>query len=153
MAETHTRPYPRFQRMKAGRQAQRSRGVLHAADRSTGIRDVQLELFDHECHQGIPTVEAQIAGQSAQVVEKPFARQKLTDAPVARIHQVQQGVKQEGQEIEGGQQGGEVLFAVTEVMVQMVTLGFERIVVFVLCPFQRARPSRTTSATFASVIG
>ena len=71
---------------------------------SAGIRDVQFKLFDHECHQGVPTVEAQVTGQRTQVVEEPFARQELADASVARVHQVQQGVKQEGQEIEGGQQ-------------------------------------------------
>ena len=72
--------------------------------------------MDHEGHQGLPTIEAQIAAQCAEVVEKPFAWQELADALVAGVQQVEQGVKQEGQEIEGGQEGGEILFAVAEVV-------------------------------------
>ena len=46
-----------------------------------------------------------------------------------------------------------MLLTVAKVVGQMVAFGFQRIVVFVLSTFQRARPSRTTSATFAAVIG
>ncbi len=61
-----------------------------------------------------------------------MARQELAEALVARVHQIQHGVKQEGQEIEGGQQGGEVCLAVAEVVGQVIAFGFKRIVVSVL---------------------
>jgi hypothetical protein len=75
--------------------------VIKGWGRLTGIGGLQFEPLDHERHQGVPTVEAQIAGQCAQVVKKPFARQELAQAPVAGVHQVQHSVKQEGQKIEG----------------------------------------------------
>jgi hypothetical protein len=94
------------------------------------MRGVQFELVDHEGRQGLATIEAQIAGQCTQVVEKPFAWQELADALVAGVHQ--HGVKHKGQEMAGGQQGGEMLFAVAEVVGQVVALGFQGVVVFVL---------------------
>ena len=42
----------------------------------TGIRCVELEPSYHECHQRLPTVEAQVAGQGTQIVEEDLARQE-----------------------------------------------------------------------------
>ncbi len=46
--------------------------------------------------------------------------------------QVQQRVKQQGEEIEGRQQGGEMLLAVPEIVRQVIALGLEGVVVLVL---------------------
>ena len=115
---TQTGLYPHFRTKKAGRQVETCGGAPDEANQSSGIRNFQFKLFDHECHQGVPAVEAQVAGQCAQVVEKPFARQELADAPVVGVEQFQEGVEQEGQEIEGGQEGGEMFFAMAVVWVR-----------------------------------
>ena len=98
----------------------------------TGIRHFQLKLFDHERHQGIPAVETEIASQCAQVVKKLFTRHGLTNASIALVHHIQYGMKQIGKNIECGQVGGEMFFAVAKVVRQVVALGFQIIVVFIL---------------------
>ena len=38
------------------------------------LRGRTVEAFQHEVHQGFPTVKAQVAGQGLDVVEQPLAR-------------------------------------------------------------------------------
>ena len=85
---------------KAGRAVKRSRQRLESSLGSTGIRWFQLESFHHERDQSVPAVKAQIAGQRPQIVKEDLAGQKLTDALVVGIEQLEQGVKKECQEIE-----------------------------------------------------
>jgi hypothetical protein len=79
---------------------------------SAGVRGLQLEASDHERHQGLPAVDAQATAQGAPVVEEAFVRQKLADGSIARIEQLQQGVKQKGQRIDGRQQSRDWRFRV-----------------------------------------
>jgi hypothetical protein len=41
---------------------------------SAGVRGLQLQALDHERHQGLPAVEAQVTGEGVQVVAEAFAR-------------------------------------------------------------------------------
>jgi len=93
---------------------------------------LQLQTFDHERHQGLPALEAQVAGQGAQIVEEGLGPQERAQAMLAGIEQLQQGVKQEGQKIEGRQQGREMLLAVAEVVGQVVALGLDGVGALVL---------------------
>jgi hypothetical protein len=47
------------------------------------------------------------------------------------IGQFQDGVEEKGEQVEGQQKTSQVLFAVAEVVLQVIALGFEDIVVFV----------------------
>ena len=51
---------------------------------------------------------------------------------VLGIEQVEQGVKEKGQEMEGRQECGQMLRAMAEVVFEMIALIFEGIVVFIL---------------------
>jgi hypothetical protein len=51
---------------------------------------------------------------------------------VLSVEQIEQRVKKKGQEIEGGQEGCEVLRAMAEVVFEMIALSFEGMVVFIL---------------------
>lgn len=52
--------------------------------------------------------------------------------PIALVQAVEDGVDQVGQEDQGRQHGGQVLLAMAIVVFEVVALGLERIVVFVL---------------------
>ena len=41
------------------------------------LRGRLVEAFQHEVHEGVPTVKAQVAGQGFDVVEQAFARGQL----------------------------------------------------------------------------
>ena len=56
----------------------------------------------------------------------------LPNPLVGRIDEMQDGMKQERQHVEGEQGHGEVLLAMTKIMLQVIALGFEDIVVFIL---------------------
>lgn len=51
---------------------------------------------------------------------------------VVAVEQVEQGVKQKRQDVEGRKKGGKMLLAVTEIVFEMVAAGFEGVVVLVL---------------------
>jgi len=50
---------------------------------------------------------------------------------VLLVEQVQHGMKEEGQDVEGSEQGGEMLLAVAEIVFQIVTLRLEGVVILV----------------------
>ena len=58
---------------------------------------------------------------------------------VLGIEQIEERVKEEGQEIEGGEQCGEMLRPMAEVVFEMVALSFEGIVIFILHKFRLCR--------------
>ena len=60
---------------------------------------------------------------------------------VVAVEQVEKGVEQEREEVEGHEQGGKMLLAVTEIMFEMVALGFESVIVLIL-----DLPTRTSSS-------
>jgi hypothetical protein len=71
--------------------------------------------------------------RAAPVFEKgPAGGQGGADQTGALVGETEHGVEPEGQEVPRGQQGGEVLLAVTEVVLEMVALGLEGVVVLVL---------------------
>jgi hypothetical protein len=86
----------------------------------------------HKVHQSVPVGEKHVSGQGAQVVEEGFARrQGGADEPVVFVGQGQKGEIEEGQDVQGGQQRGELLLAVAEVVFEVIALGLERVVVLV----------------------
>jgi len=98
----------------------------------TGIRLVKFQAPQHEVEQVVPTLEVKIAGQRTDIVEEGLAGwEGLADELIFCIAHPEHGMEQQGEQIEGSEQGGQMLFAVSEVVGQMVALGLQGIVVFV----------------------
>lgn len=90
-----------------------------------GIWDIDFQAAQHEIQQGIEVLEANIAGQSLDMLEEHFAAwQFCADQLVLGIYHVEHGVEQEGQQIQGHQQCRQILLAVPEVVSQVIALGF-----------------------------
>ena len=80
----------------------------------------------------LPIVKDHIPPQGLDILEKRLApRQHATQSGVLIIAPLQDGVEQEGQQIETEQKRREGLLSVTKVVLQMVALGLEHVVVFV----------------------
>jgi len=95
------------------------------------VRD--LESAHHEVHEFFPVGVGVVAGEYAYVFEKLFpAAQFEADAPIGSVVEVQEGVHQEGEDVQRGEHGAEVFLPVPEVVFERVAFGFERVVVFVL---------------------
>lgn len=81
----------------------------------------------------VPVIEGQVLDQRLQMFEEGLSRrQSILHGVVRGINPVQGGVRQEGQQDLRGEKIGQVLFAMAEVVLKMVALGFERVVVLVL---------------------
>src|SRR5258706_16112340 len=84
---------------------------------------------DHEIHQVIPIVKDHITHEGLDIIEKRLTPGKhATQYRIFVIAPLQHGMEQQGQQVEAEQKGGEVLFAMTKVMLHMVALGLEHIV-------------------------
>jgi len=82
--------------------------------------------------QSLPVFEIEVAGQGLQIVEEGLARRQLgPHAAVGLVAQVENGVKQEGQQVEHDQYHRQVLVAVAEVVLQVVAVVLEHIVVLI----------------------
>ena len=106
-------------------------GRVHGG--STAIGQLDFQPAQHEIEQGFETLEAEVARQRTKIIKKGLAAgQGGAQHLVFLVNQLLHGVQQEGQQVEGGQQGRQMLLAVAEIVRQMVALGFERVIVFVL---------------------
>ena len=75
-----------------------------------------FQAAHHEIQEGLPGGKTDIVGQSPGLFEEDLARrQGGADQPVSLIAEGQESVKEEGQDIQGRQQRGEMLLAVAEV--------------------------------------
>jgi len=81
--------------------------------------------------------------------ESAASSQSLADGLVLLIHQFQDRVHQEGQQVERKEQGRQVLLAMSEVVLDMIALGL-RTLLFSFSTFQRVRPSRAMASTLVS---
>ena len=64
-------------------------------------------------------------GERARVLEEGLpGRQVAAHRLVAGVEQIEDGVGEEGQQDQSGQQGGEMLLAVAVVVLEMIALGF-----------------------------
>ncbi len=82
------------------------------------------------------------------MVEKGLSGgQFVADHPVDLIAEGEESVKQESQDVEGGQRRGQMRFAVAEVVIKMVSSLF-RVLLFSFSIFHRARPASAMPATF-----
>ncbi len=82
-----------------------------------------------------------VAGEDAHMFEKLSpAAQFEAYSPVVPVVEIQKGVHQEGEDVQRGEHGAEVFLPVPEVVLEMVSLRFERVVVFVL-DFPSAAPT------------
>jgi len=71
-------------------------------------------------------------GEGAQVVEEGLAAgQGGADEPVVLVGKGKEGVVEEGQDVHRGQQRGQMLLAMAEVVFEVVALGLEGVVVLV----------------------
>ena len=91
-----------------------------------------FESLHHEVHEPFPAFKVQIGGEGFEVLKEPAPRSDLVaNQPVVFIGQFQQGVQPKGQQVHRHQQGGEMLFAVAEVMFQMIAPVLEHVVILV----------------------
>ena len=81
----------------------------------------------------LPTGEVEIAGESPHVIEEGFSGgQSGAQEAVVLVGKFQDGVEEEGQDVQNGQEQGKMSLAVAEIMFLMIALGFEGVVVLVL---------------------
>jgi hypothetical protein len=89
----------------------------------------------------MPIWEYQIAQQGLNIIEKCAASTKRpSNLLIHLISDLGDGMQEKGKQIQGEQGSREVLLTVTEVVVEVVTVVFEHIVVFIL-----ALPTGTTT--------
>ncbi len=94
---------------------------------------IELQAVGHERQQGLEAVEIQITGQCPDVLEKHPARgQRGAHRPIRPVIEFEDGVEQKSEQVEADQGRGEMVVAVTEVVFQVIALGFQRVVVFIL---------------------
>ena len=92
-----------------------------------------FQAAHHEVHQRFPGFEVDVVHERADVLEEGFAGGQFgADEAVGLVAVGQEGVGEQGEHIHGGQQAGQMLLAVAEVVFEVVTLGLEGVVVFVL---------------------
>ena len=89
--------------------------------------------INYKVEQVFPGVKREVLSERAPVFKAGLARGQLrAHGPIAPVHAVEDGVYQVDQEDQGRPSGGEALVARAVVMLQVVALGLERILVFVL---------------------
>jgi hypothetical protein len=78
--------------------------------------------------QIIPRIEDQKGGDRREVAEERAAWSEFFPGCAPElITEIASGMKSEGQKVEGHKDGGQVLLAVTEIMLEMVAFGFQYI--------------------------
>ena len=101
------------------------RGRRRMRPESMGLHNEILEV--------LPRLEQVVDGQDVQVQEElAAAAEALTDQAVMPFGEFKDSVRQEGEDIEGCERVGQMFFSVPEIVLQVVTLGLERVVVAVL---------------------
>ena len=81
----------------------------------------------------LPVIKRDKLKQRTQVLEEsPPGRCRASDGTVSIVQPFQRGMSEESQQVEGGQKVGQMLFAVSKVMVEVIAVVLEDIVVFVL---------------------
>ena len=135
--------------------ASRPWGVSSRAGLVSGFLNgvgADFQTAHHKIHQPLPRFEVEIGGQRLDVVEK-FASRAHGGAnqAVARVGEFQQRVQGKSQQVHGHEQAAQVLFAVPEVVLQVIALGLEHVVIFILDLPPRS-PASTSAATFSAVI-
>ncbi len=85
------------------------------------------------CHEGSPIGEDEIGGNRSDVFEEAFSGALgLAGLDPQAFETVADGVHGEGQQVHGGEQHGEVLLAVAEIMFEMIAVVFEDVEALVL---------------------
>lgn len=87
---------------------------------------------DHELQQALPVGKGQVLHQRADVLKEGIsARQQGAQGRAALVQELQDGVKQERQDIETQQRLRQVLPTMSKVVFEVVALGLEGIEVFI----------------------
>jgi hypothetical protein len=85
----------------------------------------QFETPHHEVQQLAPAGKVDVKAQGSDMFEeRPASGEPLAQHPVGFIEPAQGRMHQEGQEVQGGQDRCQVLLAVTEIVFEVVTLGY-----------------------------
>ena len=80
------------------------------------------------CHQVLPVGEEEEDGDRSQTFEETAACSCLVDGLQPKvIGEFGDGVEGEGQQVEGGKDGGQVLLAVAEIVFEVIALVFQGI--------------------------
>ena len=92
-----------------------------------------FETGEHKGHEMIPVIEWQIVQESSHMLEEGTARwQPATYRAIFQVKPVECCMHQEGHEDHSRQKIGQMLFSMSEAVLEMVALGFQRVVIFVL---------------------
>ncbi len=66
-------------------------------------------------------------------MKKPVPpRQRCSNQRIALVKELKDGMEEKGYQVEGQQKIGKILFAVAKIMFEIISLCFQRVVVFVL---------------------
>jgi len=128
------------------------RGGEDGARLASGIR--QLELRNHEPHLFLPAVVIPVAGNNTEFLEEPGSPSTgVPQQPVALVGEVKDRVQHKRQDVQRCQRLTEVLATVTEVVLQVVALGLQRVDVLVFnlpaCSPRRGDLSHRFAATIS----
>ena len=87
----------------------------------------------HEIHHAFPTLEVQITGQRFQMLEEPLPPpERGANLLVTLVGEFQERVQSKGQQVHRDQEAGEVLLAVSEVVLQVIAPILEHVIALVL---------------------
>ncbi len=88
---------------------------------------------DEGSDEGGPVGDEEVAGDRAEVLEEALAgADALAGFLPGPCDEIAERMEGEGEQVHGGQEGGEVLVAVTEVVFEIITLGLEDVETLVL---------------------
>src|ERR1039457_1919635 len=99
----------------------------------SGLGRFWFETGEHKGHKMIPVIEWQIVQESSHMLEEGTARWKPgTYGAIFQVKPVECCMHQEGHEDHSRQKIGQMFFPMSEAVLEMVALGFQRVVIFVL---------------------
>lgn len=105
------------------------------------------------CKQAVPRGENKEDCDGSQPFEEAVACSCLVDGlEPSVIGEFSDGVEGEGQQVEGGEDGGQVLLAVAEIVFEVIALCFQDVEAS-FSIFQRARPQADNSTTVSRSVG
>src|SRR5919112_2847187 len=85
------------------------------------------------CQKVVPSGEDQEGGDGSQVFEEPAAGAHLLHRLAPEIFsQIADGMESESQQVQGDEHGGKIVFAVAEVVFEMVAVVLQDIEAFIL---------------------
>src|ERR671910_958965 len=84
------------------------------------------------CQKVVPGWEDQEGGDGSQVFEEPTTGPHLLHRPAPRIFgEIADGMESESQKVQGDEHGGKIVFAVAEIVLEIVSVVLQDVEAFV----------------------